>query len=161
MRSENDFYRTPEWCTQAVLKTLNGWTPTFDPCAGDGAILAVCFTATGIELHQEIPEYMQGRIGRGDGLAASWEGHNVIINPPFSDILAWMRKAQEADSALILMRTGVLGGQKRQAFWEVHRPSVIRYLSRRPSFTSDGKTDMYDYAWVGWNIDAEPVGWIS
>lgn len=159
MRHPNDFYRTPAWCTRRVLETLNGWKPTLDPCAGDGAILLECHGTVGIELYPP-SEGMHVLIEQGDGLAVSWRGEDVIMNPPFSNIMEWVQKAQEAASALVLMRTGVLGGVSRKAFWEAHPPSVIRFLSKRPSFTSDGKTDWYDYAWIGWGINAAPLGWI-
>lgn len=51
----------------------------------------------------KLPRFFQ------DGLRASWRGERVFCNPPYSRILPWVRKAQEAEVAVLVLpvRTGV------------------------------------------------------
>ena len=53
-RNARDFYRTPRWCVDALLKHEPIAPPYFDPCCGDGAILEVLAEhgeAFGLDIH--------------------------------------------------------------------------------------------------------------
>lgn len=59
---------------------------TLDPCSdGTNAVCERFFT----------PEQ--------DGLAQSWIGHRVFMNPPYKECLAWMRKAYESSQEGVLV----------------------------------------------------------
>jgi DNA N-6-adenine-methyltransferase (Dam) len=38
-----------------------------------------------------------------DGLKAQWKGHRVFCNPPYGNILPWLRRGREADLAVFLV----------------------------------------------------------
>src|ERR1700688_4337392 len=63
--SGNDSYATPEYLYDALEREFG---ITLDPCP----------------LNPEPAE---------DGLAMDWTGHVIFCNPPWSDILPWIRKA--------------------------------------------------------------------
>lgn len=86
----------------------------------------------------------------GDGLAVSWKGLDVILNPPYKDAETWVRKGiEEAESCAVLLRLGFLASRKRRPLWEKHPPSRLVVLSKRPAFIN-GRTDACDYAWFIW-----------
>jgi len=160
-RDPRDFYQTPEWCVHALLKTLRMPTPTFDPCAGNGALLAAVQSyhahrchITGVELDSDLAERaveLGLPVRQGDGLARDWKGEHVLMNPPFKTALTWVQKAvDEATSCAALVRLDFLVSMKRLPFWKKHAPSAVLLLSRRPSFKSDGSTDNSGYCWLYW-----------
>lgn len=67
-----------------------------------------------------------------DGLGASWEGRRVFVNPPYSNIPAFLAKRDEADIAVYLLpsRTGT------KWFHETVLPFAkeIRFLRGRLKF---------------------------
>ena len=61
-----------------------------------------------------------------------------------------------------LLRLGFLASVQRAEFWKQNPPTRVIVLSKRPSFTGDGKTDRSEYAFFVWEKGAErkPVEWI-
>lgn len=160
-RSPGDFYRTPSWCVQRVYEELNLPEPTLDPCAGDGALLAPFLgRVRGVELNDDLASAGRAhgrRIETGDGLKISWEGEHIIINPPYGHAEQWVEKGvSEPESCLALLRLGYLSSKRRYPFWKANPPAAIAILSRRPSFTDDGKSDSADYCWVFWQKNSSP-----
>lgn len=171
-RHERDFYRTPAWSVHRLLDALgdalgqvaHGPPIWFEPCVGDGAIVAAVddwyaeryvddWTPTWLlndiapQLPADVPclkldyaaaplpESIRPRITIG------------ITNPPFSyaaEVLANMRI--DCKVTIVLQRLGWLGSAARAAYWQREKPSVF-VLPDRPSFTADGQTDSADYAW--------------
>lgn len=169
MRDPRDFYRTPRGVILSAYEHLpDDWpTPTLDPAAGDGAI---CL-ATGCRGFELCGELASTAVRRGadvknvDSLRVSWEGEDVIMNPPFKLAEEFVMKAsREARSCLALLRLGFLSSQRRLSMWSESPPSDMLILSKRPSFTMDGRTDRYDYVWVGWRFgeaaDRVRVRWV-
>lgn len=163
-RRDSDFYATPAWVTRALLRDIPDWTPTLDPCCGEGAIIQVCRDERGrapcgieVDPMRAAVAATTGPLAAltvasflGDGLTAPWNDHHVIMNPPFGDAFAWVQKAgSEAASACVFLRLAFLASQRRAAWWRAHPPRFIGVLSKRPSF-AHGKTDATDYAWIGW-----------
>lgn len=76
----------------------------------------------------------------------------VVGNPVFSDAEAHLRHALSIAKVGVafLLRQGFVASKERRAFFEEH-PGALRIdLLERPSFTADGKTDLYDYAFLVW-----------
>jgi len=149
-----DFYRTPAWCVQRLYEEVLTLPPTLDPCAGDGALLgAFCHDSwplRGIELHPGRAAAARAAgldVTTGDGLAASWAGEDVLMNPPFANAPAWIDKGlREAKSMVCLLRLGYLAGQKRKrVLWDMHPPLMVVVMSARPF------PDSADYCWVVWD----------
>lgn len=170
-RNADDFYRTEHHVTRGVLRHLTRG-PILDPCCGDGAILDAAKETWGLSTMQlcgiEIDE-PRGMATREKGYVCgvrdalhetSWphEWRRLIItNPPFSLAEDFVRRAlAEAKpvggTVAMLLRLAFLESVKRGAFHKEH-PSDVYVLSKRPSFTEDGKTDSCAYAWFVWGPD--------
>lgn len=162
------FYETPSGLLEDTREQIPFLpAPTLDPFAGRGRLIAGT-TARGIELSPDViaAAAASARLEVGDGLAVDWSGENIIGNPPFYLLDRVLAKIGEDNpaSALILMRIGVLAGAKRAPLWRQAPPRALFFLSSRPSFTGDGRTDSADYVWALWWPAAPPllprIGWI-
>ena len=96
---------------------------TLDPCATAGT--AKC------------PRYFTEE---DDGLAQSWAGERVFMNPPYGrEVYAWTRKAaDEAGGALIV---GLLPASTDLAWWHddvVAAHAEVRYIRGRVRFLTGG-----------------------
>lgn len=82
--SETDNWSTP----QDFYDKLNAkFDFTLDPCASDSNHKADKFYTA-----------------EDDGLAQSWDGERVFMNPPYGrQIGAWMKKASEADALVVCL----------------------------------------------------------
>ena len=159
-RATNDFYCTPEWCVTALYETIQGPKPTLDPCAGNGGLVEpvnALYPRTqpcrGFEIQPELVETAQMRglpVTLSDGLAVSWIGEHIVLNPPYSEAEKWIEKAvAEAHSTVALLRLGFLASKRRNEWMKKHPPYALVILSRRPDFTGRGG-DSADYAWFCW-----------
>lgn len=179
VRDPDDFYRTESWVVTELYKALP-WTfptPTLDPCAGDGAIIEAIASMErgdplrGIELNPHIcargwnaghtPEHEGDRhiagIIQGNGLSVDWRKEHILQNPPYHLAEQWVAKAATAETCCTLVRTGFLHSKRRRTLWRNHPPNALVFLSSRPSFTPDGKTDSADYVWV---IHSRDIPWL-
>lgn len=173
-RRANDAYYTPRAAAQELLQELapllaeTTYGVVVDPACGRGALL----DAVALEL----PKYKwEERIGYEiDPDAAAYtrkHPHGVIgvdylttnvgpqvdlfiSNPPFSLSHEFVTKMLDERGpytyVACLLRLGFLGSQKRADWWRAHTPDALRILSKRPSFTDDGRTDNSEYAWYVW-----------
>lgn len=176
VRHPDDFYRTPAWCTRAILPYVCRFGlcwPTggegdviVDPCCGDGAILDVIAdtwpkaTRLGVEIDGDrcIASHDRGhRVSKRDALSVGPWHHTkprlVITNPPYSLAEDFVRRAldevAEGGVVAMLLRLPFLASMKRAAWLRSATPSV-HVLPKRPSFTGKG-TDSTDYGWFVWD----------
>lgn len=72
-----------------------------------------------------------------DGLAQSWEGERVFVNPPYSNIRPWTEKAdkREADVAVLLLPATVDVAWFHDFVW---RHAEIRFYRGRRKFEGAG-----------------------
>lgn len=189
MRNQLDFYPTPRAAVDELLAEIGPLLGTgfiLDPAAGDGAMLTAVKDALptlpdnaviGIEIDPVLCATATARFGpdwvwEGDYLKEKYPGYPdfalVIANPPYSkaqEFVDKMLREQGQDTIVAaLLRLNFLGSQKRHDWWLEHRPDALRVLSKRPSFTGDGKTDSTEYAWYIWGPDywhnqLPPIGW--
>ena len=173
-RDPRDFYATPQWCVTELYKKLPSmWPePTLDPCAGTGALVQASRALGhlsgmhGVEKDADLLEEA-GRflpLMQGCGLSRPWTGEHILMNPPFRSAQIWVEKGlEEAESMQALVRLGFLASQARNKMFEKYPPQTLTVMSCRPSFTVDGKTDRYDYVWVGWartQVAGAAISWI-
>lgn len=71
-----------------------------------------------------------------NGLVQSWENERVFCNPPFSNILPWVRKAHTSAGLAVLL----LPVYSDTRWWHAHvlGAAEIRFLPRRLSFSLHG-----------------------
>ena len=158
-RDHRDFYPTPSWAVEALYRSFPLLPPpTLDPCAGVGSLIAPARAfgyrpPRGIELDEGLAREAQelGQlVEQGDGLACSWAGEHVLMNPPYNDAETWIRKGlEEAASVCALLRLGFLASKRRSSLLASRPPNGLGVLSKRPSFRW-GRTDSTDYGWFIW-----------
>jgi hypothetical protein len=88
-RQDRDFYPTPAWPTEAMLRRVRLPTVIWEPCCGDGAMVRVLEAHGHRVVATDLVDRGYGEAGR-DFLAESRlpEGVNAIVtNPPYSRTL--------------------------------------------------------------------------
>lgn len=150
-RIAKDRYLTPYWCIDGLMPLIN-FKPNdvlSEPAKGDARIIER-MPAGHVVKWCEIEE------GR-DYLKVddSMRADVIITNPPFSLALEFISTAIDRDLALdgtliMLLRTGILGSDKRAPFWRKYPPTHQIVLTPRPSFAHGG-SDNSEYAWFCWD----------
>ncbi len=100
--------------------------------------------AASAENHKCVPYYTQ----QNCGLRATWDGERVYCNPPYSNIRAWVEKAEsEITAELIVML--LPANRTEQGWWqdlvEPHRDRLVsrlrvEFMRGRQRFLSPGQT---------------------
>jgi len=118
--SNRDNWRTPP-SERGFVDSVFGALPDLDPCAEDRASSHGCYF------------YSPG----DDGLAQPWFGDTVFMNPPYSQLAAWVAKAalestRSACAILCLVppRTGA-------AWWQtIGQATEVWFCAKRIRFTN-------------------------
>lgn len=165
---KNEFYATPEWVTEALLKSQMGGIGTYeffsklygtdfvywDPCAGDGAITKVLkkrypdITVKGSDIQprnsdiETLDFLSDGWVNCGD-----FSKQIIITNPPFSKSDAFVKKALEMHvSGWFLLRHEWDTAKKRKEIMQYCAAKVV--LTQRPRWIKDTTTSpMYNFSW--------------
>jgi hypothetical protein len=142
------------WCENPLV---------LEPCAGDGAIVDVLnHMVCGHILASDIN--LDCRYGNGEDFITSPDHQRydfIVTNPPFSLAKEFIDRALEvANCVIMLLPQSFFGSQSRKEWWKSHPPTAQFILSKRPSFTGNGKTDSEVYSWVVWDTTGrQKVGW--
>lgn len=140
--------------TGAISKVLRAWRPNANIWAIEND-LALSETLQGAAC-----KYNFGMVGGGDFFLVKCIYDLIVCNPPYSgpnrEDLA-MRFVEHgrkiASQAWFLLRLNWLESQGRaEYFREIGNRPMVLVLPRRPSFTSNGRTDGTGYAWMGWGL---------
>jgi len=175
--NNSEFFPTPyelcvatleKWSTELQLDTVS----VLDPGAGDGTwgkafreLYGPYADIYGLDIRDiEKPErydYWE----RGDYLKDEFFGGQkfdlIMGNPPYSLVREFIEKSYSLlnpDGYLVfLTRLAFLEGQDRyRTFWPHYTPKYVYVLSKRPSFTQDGRTDTKTaYSMIMWQKDYE------
>lgn len=160
-RAAHDLYETPQWCVDAFLKVVpirNDWT-YLEPCRASGRIYNQMPLGSAWGEIREGVDYLTTDYGKVFDC--------VMTNPPFLLAQEFVEKAhKDADVVIMLLRLGFLESQRRTEFWKQYPLTHLITLSKRPSFTEDGKTDGAGYGWFIWDANGrlgleKPFYWIS
>lgn len=159
-RAPFDTYETPGWavkCLFDLIPVRKDWT-YIEPCRASG------------RFYNELPiGSAWGEIREGiDYLTTKYDRVDCMVtNPPYSLAQEFVEKAHEdADVIIMLLRLGFLESMRREEFWKQYPLDHLITLSKRPSFTEDGKTDGAGYAFFIWdpkkklNLE-KPFYWVS
>lgn len=159
-RKAFDTYETPEWAVEALLELIpiNTSLKYMEPCRASGRIYG----------HLPLGSAW-GEIREGvDYLTTEYNPTDVIItNPPYSLAQEFVTKAlTESKAVVMLLRLGFLESMRRYDWWQENPIDHLLTLSKRPSFTEDGKTDGAGYGWFVWDKDnilglTKPFYWLA
>jgi hypothetical protein len=158
MRRELDRYYTPDTLARQCLE-LHTWIEgrVLEPHVGGGAFARALAEHKEAELtvgdiDPDAPGLaLSNRSYVGDFLEVTGGYDWVIGNPPYRHAELHVRHALRLATRVgFLLRLAFLESQRRRPLWNEHPPSCIWVLSKRPSFTSNNRTDATAYAWFFW-----------
>ena len=152
-----DFYPTPGWATEALLKRVPISGRVLECCAGAGDISRAlggssCRTIVTNDIDPKWPTWhtLDAR------LFETWEYIGpprwTVSNPPFSCALPIVQQAVRCsvDGVAMLLRLSFLEPTKDRGPWLAEHPPTRVIVLPRISFTGDGKTDSVTCAWLAW-----------
>src|SRR4051812_12724007 len=105
-REARDFYATPAWVTQALLRHVRLRGPIWEPCCGDGA-MATILTAGGHEVvSTDIADRGFGTSGVDFLACHSVPGgcRSIVTNPPYGDTGSHAGQSRSARAMLSFVR---------------------------------------------------------
>jgi hypothetical protein len=155
VRSPDDLYETPEWCTEVIMKEMKMQEPILECAVGKSKkilnILKKVYTdVVGLDINEDFnPDIWTDYL--------TWfpdkKYKTIITNPPFSYALEFIKKSleivDEGDTVIMLLRLNFLESKKRFDFWKYNMPIKIIVMAERPKFFGN-KSDSICYAWFVW-----------
>ena len=152
----SDFYPTPIWATQALLKAVKFDGNILEPCCGDGAISKV-FLDAGFAVQSSDKYYRDYGVVE-DAFDLQGTYLNVVTNPPFSlaEELFHHFYPKTRHKLCFLLRTAFLEGSERyRTIFSKHPPEEVHIFSERVTMfpkNSENKTGgTTSYAWFVWD----------
>ena len=155
-REKDDFYPTPSYAVDELLKreVFNG--NIWECACGDGAISEV-FLKKGFEVRSS------DLIDRDYGIVenffeADYVADNIVTNPPFKYALEFVNEAKKKSNCKIAMflKTVFLESDKRKPMFEDKEfpLKTVYQFSKRVTLYKDGvkmkNSGMISYAWYVW-----------
>lgn len=151
-----DFYPTPAWGTQALLKYVRLHGSVWEPCCGDGDMAEVIKAAGYQVTASDIVDRGYGSVG--DFLTADARHANIVTNPPFNIAEAVLAKALAlADQKVcLLLRTAFLESRRRyETIYRATPPSRLLVFTERLSMYPKGHEvnggGTTSYSWFVWD----------
>lgn len=166
-RIANDYYPTPRWMTEALIKYADIKGSIFEPCAGEGFAIANCFPRHHVwtnDLYCQHTDYQFDATDRqkwinsveyGEKIKPDW----VITNPPFGCQQEIIRNAYEFAKVGIAMLLRVSADEmtmtdpNRYNWWATHPESMVIKMPRF-SFAKSSKSGKWavDNTYCQWFI---------
>ncbi|KYC42053.1 hypothetical protein WA1_18805 [Scytonema hofmannii PCC 7110] len=157
-RRLNDFYPTPAWATQELIKRVPIIGVILEPCAGqmdiskrlDSSVDRLVFSSD-LTWDNEAP-----RDATKDAFWDYWSKETpldwVVTNPPFTHAAEILIKAYDRAQigCTFLLRLSFLEPCNGRANFLAKRPPNYLIVLPRISFTGDGRVDNCTCAWFVW-----------
>lgn len=179
-REGRDFYATPTWVTEALLRHIPLRGPVWEPCCGDGAMSRVLAGQGHDVVSTDIADRGFGRPGV-DFLACAAAPHgcrSIVTNPPYGDsgshkgqakssaaMLGFLRHALALTAAVegqlaLLVRLQWIAGQRAAEVMSAAPFAAVVVLTRRIRWFDMGERTnaaQHHHAWVVFD-HAHPAG---
>lgn len=174
LRHAEDFYRTGEVATRALLAVERFPGTIWEPACGDGAMSRVLETSGAKVLSSDLYDRGYGDSPR-DFLATKSIANidHIVTNPPYELLDEFVLKAVELNppgKVAMIARLQWLEGQRRKKkIFDVCPPTRVWVFSCRVPMTrgdlAEEKTGLIAYAWFIWDmrIKGHPspsLGWL-
>jgi hypothetical protein len=155
-REKDDFYPTPSYAVEELIKREDFNGNIWECACGDGAISEV-FLKKGFEVRSS------DLIDRNYGIVenffnADYVADNIVTNPPFKYALEFVNEAKKKSNGKIAMflKTVFLESDKRKPMFEDKEfpLKTVYQFSKRVTLYKDGvkmkNSGMIAYAWYVW-----------
>lgn len=171
-RQAQDYYRTPEASTRALLRAETLPRRVWEPACGDGAISGVLEAAGHDVLSTDLVDRGYGEGGRDFLMEQAPTDRAILTNPPFAlaDSFALHALRLGAPMVCLFMRLAWLEGIARaEALWRPHPPARVWVFSARQTLWRGDDPDARDkggavaFAWFVWKAGrtgAPALGWL-
>lgn len=163
-----DFYPTPHWVTECLLREIKFTGPVWEPAAGRGDICHV-LALHGLEYVASDLNDFGGDSSIKHGVdfftearrmkAAGEKYRDSITNPPYKYMTEWavaMQDLVEEKFALLLPLRFLEGQTRKKALFDVYPPRWQVVLSDRPTMYPYGEitggNSTIAFAWFVWEI---------
>jgi hypothetical protein len=165
-----DFYETPAWATEELLKREKFNGIILEPCSGAGAISKVLERQYQVQSQDiQTAEYIYG--DRGVNFL-TWDGEvdNIVTNPPYnlSEKIIWKALEVSRKKVAVIMKLAFLESEKRYRLFTTTPFKKVYVFCKRvqmyPHGQSGPKSGTIAYAWYVWDKDyiGKPtLDWIS
>ena len=174
-----DFYATPEWATEELLKKESFKGDILEPCSGSGAISKVLeksgYNVISSDLREDEGVYGYGGIDLFE--IEKTEATNIISNPPFFCATEVIEKCidliPEGGNVAMILKLSFLESARRYPFWKGTPLKKVYIFCKRVVFWNeilqldDGKRGKHNgtipFAWYIWEkgYKGEPIiDWI-
>jgi hypothetical protein len=158
-REENDFYPTPSYAVEELLKRENFIGNIWECACGEGDISEV-FKNKGFEvISTDLIDRGYGK--QLDFLKSDLMADNIVTNPPYKISLEFVLKAKtqcKSKIAMFLKTVWLESDARYEMFQDKEFPlKTIYQFSKRVSLYKNGKkmknSGMIAYAWYVWDKD--------
>jgi hypothetical protein len=179
-RKTRDFYATPAWVTEALLRHIRFRGPIWEPCCGDGAMSMVLAAHGHQVVSTDIVDRGFGTAGL-DFLATNTVPGgcvSIITNPPYGDTGSHIGQSRSAPAMLrflrhalvltasvqgqlaLLVRLSWVAGVRAASIMSAGPFAATIILNRRIQWFEDGdqtNTAQHHHAWIVFD-HAHPPG---
>lgn len=179
-RQEGDFYPTPAWVTECLLRSVTLRGPIWEPCCGDGALAKVLsaaghevvatdladrgFGRGGVDLLQtsEMPDGCRALVTNppyGDGGTRSRTGKTSPLMLAFTEHTIRLARQAQGQLALLVRFQWIAGRRVASLLTEGSLQSVI-VLTRRIQWFDHGretKSGQHHHAWIFFDFALPPA----
>jgi hypothetical protein len=170
-RQSGDFYPTPDWVTEALLRHVTLRGPVWEPCCGDGAVARVMERAKLKVTATDLVDRGFGRAGVNffECSAFPESCRALVTNPPYGDTglggksTSGMQKfvrhaldltARANGQLALLVRFQWIAGKRASALISSGPLSRVVVLTKRIQWFDMGehtKTGQHHHAWLFWD----------
>ena len=169
-REKDDFYPTPAWAVEELLKR-EVFTGTIWECAcGEGDISEV-FIKNGFEVHStDLVD--RGYGNQEDFFISDFIADNIVTNPPYKLALEFVLKCKQQSRnkiAMFLKTVWLESDSRYEMFQDKEFPlKTVYQFSKRVSLYKNGvkmkNSGMISYAWYVWDknyVGKPTIEWIN
>lgn len=158
-REKDDFYPTPSWAVEELLKRENFEGNIWECACGEGDISNV-FKEKGFDVRSsDLIDRKYGIVE--DFFKSNHLADNIVTNPPYKYALEFVLESKKKSSKKIAMflKTVFLESDKRKSmFLDSEYPlKTVYQFSKRVSLYKNGikmkNSGMISYAWYVWDKD--------
>jgi hypothetical protein len=156
-RQKDDFYPTPKFVIEELLKRENFEGNIWECACGEGDISMVCIDNGYEVISSDLID--RGYGFQSDFLTSDLVADNIITNPPYKNSLEFILKAKKQAKnkiAFFLKTTWLESRDRYDMFQDTEFPLKSVYqFSKRVSLYKDGQkmknSGMIAYAWFVWD----------